>query len=155
MQGCNRVKLANLRKNKEPLLHCSVFIELKAKGMEKLKELQSDIARNSPVLRFLSIGWTLRQKRGLTLFCPWREYVLGAQYERVLPASSVANMYPFNLKRRKQIHTAHIGRDKYGTNILRDFLTAEPRTRLQAISSSRQQRSGQRVIFETHSHQYP
>ena len=36
--------LANLRKNKEPLLHCSVFIELKAKGMEKLKELQSDIA---------------------------------------------------------------------------------------------------------------
>ena len=35
--------LANLRKNKEPLLHCSVFIELKAKSMEKLKELQSDI----------------------------------------------------------------------------------------------------------------
>ena len=25
--------LANLRKNKEPLLHCSVFIELKAKGI--------------------------------------------------------------------------------------------------------------------------
>ena len=36
--------LANLRKNKEPLLHVSVFIELKAKSMEKLKELQSDIA---------------------------------------------------------------------------------------------------------------
>ena len=26
--------LANLRKNKEPLLHCSVFIELKAKNMD-------------------------------------------------------------------------------------------------------------------------
>lgn len=36
--------LANLRKNKEPLLHCSVFIELKARNMDALKELQSEIA---------------------------------------------------------------------------------------------------------------
>lgn len=33
--------LANLRKNKEPLLHCSVFIELKARSLDHLKELQS------------------------------------------------------------------------------------------------------------------
>ena len=36
--------LANLRRNKEPLLHCSVFIELKAKSMRALKELQSDVS---------------------------------------------------------------------------------------------------------------
>ena len=36
--------LANLRKNKEPLLHCSVFMELKARNMDALKELQSEIA---------------------------------------------------------------------------------------------------------------
>ena len=36
--------MANLRKNKEALLHCSVFIELKAKSKQKLKELQTDIA---------------------------------------------------------------------------------------------------------------
>lgn len=36
--------LANLRKNREPLLHCSVFIELKARNSEALKELQSEIA---------------------------------------------------------------------------------------------------------------
>lgn len=36
--------LANLRKNREPLLHCSVFIELKAHSMDGLRELQSDIA---------------------------------------------------------------------------------------------------------------
>ena len=36
--------MANLRKNKEPLLHCSVFVELKAKSKQKLKELQTDIA---------------------------------------------------------------------------------------------------------------
>ena len=36
--------LANLRKNREPLLHCAVFIELKTKSAESLRELQSDIA---------------------------------------------------------------------------------------------------------------
>ena len=36
--------LTNLRKNKEPLLHCSVFIELKVRSLDKLKELQSEIS---------------------------------------------------------------------------------------------------------------
>lgn len=35
--------MANLRKNREPLLHCSVFIEIKAGNMEALKELQSEV----------------------------------------------------------------------------------------------------------------
>ncbi len=35
--------MANLRKNKEILLHCCVFIELKAKTLKKLRDLQSDI----------------------------------------------------------------------------------------------------------------
>lgn len=35
--------ISDLRRNKEPLLHTAVFIELKASSEEKLKELQSDI----------------------------------------------------------------------------------------------------------------
>lgn len=35
--------LANLRKNKEPLLHCSVFIELKAKGATIDRKLRRKI----------------------------------------------------------------------------------------------------------------
>lgn len=35
--------IAELRKNKEPLLHCAVFLELKADSMQKLRELQSEI----------------------------------------------------------------------------------------------------------------
>lgn len=31
--------LANMRKEKEPLLHCAVFMELKAENLDKLKEL--------------------------------------------------------------------------------------------------------------------
>jgi hypothetical protein len=35
--------IAELRRNKEPLLHTAVFIDLKAESEEKLRELQSDI----------------------------------------------------------------------------------------------------------------
>lgn len=34
--------LANIRKNRESLLHTAVYIELKAKSLEELKELQSE-----------------------------------------------------------------------------------------------------------------
>lgn len=113
--------LANLRKNKEPLLHCSVFIELKAKSMEKLKELQSDIAMELTRSKISVDRLTLRQKEGFLSVIPTGCNQFGAQYERVLPASSVANMYPFNFSGKTDPQGAYIGRDKYGTNILVDF----------------------------------
>ena len=113
--------LANLRKNKEPLLHCSVFIELKAKGMEKLKELQSDIAMELTRSKISVDRLTLRQKEGFLSAVPTGSNQFGAQYERVLPASSVANMYPFNFSGKTDPHGSYVGRDKYGTNILVDF----------------------------------
>ena len=54
--------LANLRKNREPLLHCSVFIELKAKDMDSLKELQSEIAMELTRSKITVDRLTLRQK---------------------------------------------------------------------------------------------
>ena len=113
--------LANLRKNKEPLLHCSVFIELKAKSMEKLKELQSDIAMELTRSKISVDRLTLRQKEGFLSVLPVGANQFGAQYERVLPASSVANLYPFNFSGKTDPQGAYIGRDKYGTNILVDF----------------------------------
>ena len=58
----------------------------------------------------------------------------GAQYERVLPASSVANLYPFNFSGKTDPQGAYIGRDKYGTNILVDFdRRAEDKTNSNAL----------------------
>lgn len=113
--------LANLRKNKEPLLHVSVFIELKAMSMEKLKELQSDIAMELTRSKISVDRLTLRQKEGFLSAVPTGSNQFGAQYERVLPASSVANLYPFNFSGKTDPQGAYIGRDKYGTNILVDF----------------------------------
>ena len=113
--------LANLRKNKEPLLHCSVFIELKAKDMDALKELQSEIAMELTRSKISVDRLTLRQKEGFLSVLPVGANQFGAQYERVLPASSVANLYPFNFSGKTDPKGIYIGRDKFGTNILVDF----------------------------------
>lgn len=113
--------LANLRKNREPLLHCSVFIELKAKNMDALKELQSEIAMELTRSKISVDRLTLRQKEGFLSVLPVGANQFGAQYERVLPASSVANLYPFNFSGKTDPRGIYIGRDKFGTNILVDF----------------------------------
>lgn len=113
--------LANLRKNKEPLLHCSVFIELKARNMNALKELQSEISMELTRSKISVDRLTLRQKEGFLSVLPVGINQFGAQYERVLPASSVANLYPFNFSGKTDPQGLYLGRDKYGTNILVDF----------------------------------
>ena len=113
--------LANLRKNREPLLHCSVFIELKAKSMDALKELQSEIAMELTRSKISADRLTLRQKEGFLSVLPVGVNLFGTQYERVLPASSVANLYPFNFSGKTDPQGIYIGRDKFGTNILVDF----------------------------------
>ena len=113
--------LANLRKNKEPLLHCSVFLELKAKSLDALKELQSDIAMELTRSKISVDRLTLRQKEGFLSVLPVGSNQFGAQFERVLPASSAANLYPFNFSGKTDPQGLYIGRDKYGTNILVDF----------------------------------
>lgn len=113
--------MANLRKNKEALLHCSVFIELKAKSKQKLKELQTDIAMELTRSKIEVDRLTLLQKEGFLSVNPIGSNQFGSLYERVLPASSVANLFPFNFSGKTDPNGLYIGRDKYGTNILVDF----------------------------------
>ncbi len=113
--------LANLRKNREPLLHCSVFLELKARSLEALKELQSDTAMELTRSKITVDRLTLRQKEGFLSVMPVGEPRFGAQYERVLPASSAANFYPFSFSGKTDPYGLYLGKDKFGTNILVDF----------------------------------
>ena len=111
--------LANLRKNREPLLHCAVFLELKARSMDGLRE--SDIAMELTRSKISVDRLTLRQKEGFLSVLPVGFNRFGSQYERVLPASSAANLYPFNFSGKTDPRGLYLGRDKYGTNILVDF----------------------------------
>lgn len=113
--------IADLRRNKEPLLHCAVFIELKANSEEKLKELQSDILMELTRSKITVDRLILRQKEGMISALPFGYNAFGSLYERVLPASSVANLYPLNYSGKTDEKGFYIGRDKFGTNILVDF----------------------------------
>ncbi len=113
--------LANIRKNREVLLHCSVFIELKGKSLELLKELQTEVQMELARSKISVDRLTLRQKEGFLSVLPWGGNRFGAQYERVMPVSSAANFYPFSFSGKTDPHGLYIGRDKYGTNVLVDF----------------------------------
>lgn len=113
--------LANLRKNRECLLHCTVFIELKAKSKSALRELQSDISMELTRSKISVEKLTMRQKEGFLSVVPTGYNCFGSQFERVLPVSSVANLYPFNFSGKTDPKGIYIGRDKFGTNILVDF----------------------------------
>ena len=113
--------LANIRRNRECLLHCSVFIELKAKNLEELKEIQSEFMMELTRSKISVDRLTLRQREGFLSVMPVGYNAFGTQYERVLPASSAANLFPFNYSGKTDEHGLYIGRDKYGTNILVDI----------------------------------
>lgn len=113
--------LANIRRNRECLLHCSVFIELKAKNLDDLKELQSEVMMKLTRSKISVDRLTLRQREGFLSVMPVGFNMFGTQYERVLPASSAANLFPFNYSGKTDEHGLYIGRDKYGTNILVDL----------------------------------
>lgn len=62
---CDVVELMNdLRRNREPLLHCAVFLELSANSLEKLRELQADISMEMTREKLSVDRLTLRQKEG-------------------------------------------------------------------------------------------
>ena len=96
-------------------------MELKARDLDALKELQSDISMELTRSKLSVDRLTLRQKEGFLSVLPIGFNQFGAQFERVLPASSVANLYPFNFSGKTDPQGLYIGRDKYGTNILVDF----------------------------------
>ncbi len=113
--------LANIRRNRESLLHCSVFIELKAKSLDELHDLQNEVLMELTRSKISVDRLTLRQKEGFLSVLPVGSNQFGTQFERVLPASSAANFFPFSYSGKTDSHGLYIGRDKYGTNILVDF----------------------------------
>ena len=113
--------LNELKRDNEPLLHCAVFLELKAKSLEDLHSLKNDLQMETTQAKLSIDMLTLRQKEGFLSVMPFGRNQFGTQFERVLPASSVSNMYPFNFSGKTDPHGFYIGRDRFGTNIIVDL----------------------------------
>lgn len=115
------ILVSSMHRNREPLLHCAVFLELTAPDYDALKLLQTDVLTELVRSKLNVDRLMLRQQEGFVSVMPAGRNAFGAQFERVLPASSVANLYPFNYSGKTDPHGFYIGKDKYGANILVDF----------------------------------
>lgn len=113
--------LSGLKREREILLHTAVFIELKAETEEKLRELQADISMELTRSKISVDKLLLRQKEGFLSVILTGNNIFGAQYERVLPSGSAANLYPLNYSGKSDPNGFYIGRDKYGSDIVVDF----------------------------------
>ena len=113
--------VTQMHRNREPLLHTAVYLELCAHDMDQLKLLQTEVLTELIRAKLNVDRLLLRQKQGFQCVMPTGWNVFRDQFERVLPASSVANLYPFNYSGKTDPNGFYIGRDKFGSNVLVDF----------------------------------
>lgn len=113
--------VAQMHRSREPLLHVAVYIELTSHDYDQLKLLQTEVLTELIRSKLNVDRLILRQQQGFQCVMPSGYNVFGDQFERVLPASSVANLYPFNYSGKTDPNGFYLGRDKFGSNILADF----------------------------------
>lgn len=110
-----------MHREHEPLLHCAVYLEMTADSMGHLRQLQTDVLTELVRYKLNVDKLLLRQKQGFYCASPVGYNALGREFERVLPAGSVANLYPFNYSGKTDPNGFYFGKDKYGSNIAVDF----------------------------------
>ena len=113
--------IAAMRKNREPLVHCAVYIDLAARDPESLRRLREEVTTELVRSKLGTDQLLLRQQDGFLSSNPMGRSTFGTQHERVLPASSVANLYPFNYSGKIDSKGFYVGRDRYGSNIIVDL----------------------------------
>ena len=113
--------ITTMHRNREPLVHCAVFIELSARDSDSLRTLRDDVTAELTRSKLNADRVLLRQRDGFLASNPAGSNVFGSLYERVLPASSVANLFPFNYSGKNDPNGFYIGRDRYGSNIIVDL----------------------------------
>lgn len=113
--------ITSKHRGNEPLLHCAVFLELVAKDLEKLRALRDSVASELVRCKLGAAPLLLRQQDGFRSSNPAGKNAFGDAFERVLPASSVANLYPMNYSGKTDPKGFYIGKDRFGANILVDL----------------------------------
>lgn len=113
--------IANMHRSREPLVHCAVYFELIAHDYDSLKLLQTEMQTELVRSKLNVDRLMLRQKEGFLAVIPSGYDSFKEQFERVLPATSVANLFPFNYSGKTDSQGFYIGKDKFGSNIIVDF----------------------------------
>ena len=113
--------IAQMRKDREPLVHCAVFLDLSARDPDSLRTLRDEVTAELVRSKLGADSLLLRQREGFLSSNPAGRNAFGSQFERVLPASSVANLFPFNYSGKTDPQGFYIGRDRYGSNVIVDL----------------------------------
>ena len=112
---------ADMHRNREPLLHTAVFLEMISDTLDNLRILQTEVQTELVRSKLNVDRLMLRQQHGFMSVMPSGRNMFREQFERVLPASSVANLYPFSFSGKTDENGFYLGRDKFGSNIIVDF----------------------------------
>lgn len=113
--------IANMHRSKEPLMHCAVYLELQSQDYDGLKLLQTEVMTELVRSKLNVDRLLLRQQQGFKAVMPSGYDAFHGQFERVLPASSVANLFPFTYSGKTDPDGFYLGCDKFGSNIIVDF----------------------------------
>ena len=113
--------ITTMHRNQEPLMHCAVYMELAAVDSEGLRLLRDEVLAELTRSRMNTDHILLLQKEGFQAANPAGRNVFGARFERVLPASSVANLFPMNYSGKTDPKGFYVGKDKYGSHIIVDL----------------------------------
>lgn len=121
-----REAFAQMRRDHEHLIHCAVYLELRAVSAAALAERKLQVKNELMAAQLFVDELWLRQREGMLACHPLGQNVFGLRYCRPLPASSVANLYPMSFSGRLDPHGLRIGKDRYGSDI---YLDLDRRTR--------------------------
>ena len=112
---------AQMHRSREPLIHCAVFLDISAPDQAKLSTLKDFVTAELARSKLTPDPLLLRQREGYQAANPAGFNAFGSQFERVLPAGSVANLYPFNYSGKTDPQGFYVGRDRYGSNVIVDL----------------------------------
>ena len=113
--------VTQMHRSREPLIHCAVFLDISAPDQAKLSTLKDFVTAELARSKITPDPLLLRQREGFQAANPAGFNAFDSQFERVLPAGSVANLYFFNYSGKTDPLGFYVGRDRYGSNVIVDL----------------------------------
>lgn len=113
-------------RNKEAFVHCAVYIEMTADSLEKLDDLSIFVESTLHDGNIIPDKLRLQQRDGFIAASPMGFNIFKKEFERVLPSSSVGNLFPLSYSGKTDVKGFYIGKDENGSNIIVDFDKRDP-----------------------------
>ena len=108
-------------KSNEKFINCAVFIEMCANTLDELNDLKTKVNGYLSTANITKDPLYTQQRDGFVSVAPFGFNIFQNEFQRVLPASSVANLFPFSYSGKTDKKGIVIGKDVNGSNIIVDF----------------------------------